>query len=95
MTIESVLKLSRTLRENNFTFPRLAALALLLSKNGSPIQTNIVAGVLGCSTANTTGLIDSLASSGLVSRTQSTDDRRLVLLTITPAGRKLLEQLVA
>jgi DNA-binding MarR family transcriptional regulator len=41
------------------------------------------------------GLVDRLVAQGLVSREQSVDDRRRVMVALTPAGAQLLEQLAA
>jgi DNA-binding MarR family transcriptional regulator len=40
-----------------------------------------------------TRLLDRLEEAGLVVRTRDTEDRRMVLARITPAGRRLLEEL--
>ena len=51
--------------------------------------------VLGISHSTTVRLIDSLVADGHVSRTQHTDDRRSVALTLTPAGRRTARRILA
>lgn len=46
---------------------------------------------LGVNKANVTRLVDGLERDGLVVRSASLVDRRTILVTITPAGRKRLE----
>ena len=52
-----------------------------------------LADMLDVTPANVTGVIDKLIEQGLVSRSESPDDRRVVLLEATPAGKKLIENL--
>jgi DNA-binding MarR family transcriptional regulator len=40
-----------------------------------------------------TRLLDRMEEAGLVTRTREAEDRRMVMTTITPAGRRLLEKL--
>lgn len=58
-----------------------------------PVETREVAAECGISKATLTGVLKTLENRGLLSRTKSTDDGRLVLVMLTPAGKKLLEDL--
>lgn len=58
-----------------------------------PIETREVAAECGISKATVTGVLKTLEGRGLITRTKSTDDGRLVLVSLTPAGKKLLEEL--
>lgn len=44
--------------------------------------------------ATITGLVDGLVQSGLVSRERDEEDRRLVLLKLTPAGKELVDEVL-
>ena len=43
--------------------------------------------------ANMTTIIDNLEKRGIVERTRSGDDRRQIMITLTPQGKKLIEDL--
>lgn len=48
---------------------------------------------LDVSLSNATGLIDRMAERGLIERTRLDDDRRVVLVGLTPAGKELLDEI--
>jgi DNA-binding MarR family transcriptional regulator len=50
-----------------------------------------LAEVAHCTRAAVTGIVDALESKGLVMREPNADDRRSVLLALTPQGRALLD----
>jgi len=52
-----------------------------------------LADILDVTPANVTGVIDKLIEQGLVSRSESAQDRRVVFLKATEAGKKLIENL--
>jgi len=54
-----------------------------------PAPMNQLASVLKCEPSNITGLVDRLAARGLVTREPSPTDRRVKLVTATPAGVEL------
>ena len=58
-----------------------------------PIETRQIAEEGGFSKATLTGVLKTLESKGLAKRKRSTIDKRLVLVSLTPKGRKLMEQL--
>jgi DNA-binding MarR family transcriptional regulator len=58
--------------------------------SGSPAQ---VAAQIGTDTAGMTRLLDRLERKGLVRRQPHPDDRRSVVIEVTPAGRSLLPRL--
>lgn len=51
-----------------------------------------LADYLDVSLSNATGLIDRMEERGLVERTRVSDDRRVVLVGLTPAGRDILDE---
>ncbi|OGO22878.1 MAG: hypothetical protein A2144_02485 [Chloroflexi bacterium RBG_16_50_9] len=63
-----------------------------ISNQGS---TNLgkLAGALGVTPTNTTGIVDRLVKQGLVSRTEDEEDRRMLLLQTTSQGEELVSKL--
>ena len=51
-----------------------------------------LADLLGVSLSNASGLIDRLEERGFVERTRVPEDRRIVMVRVTDAGTKLIEQ---
>ena len=72
---------------------------LHLIEPGHPVPMGELAGALSCDASNVTGLVDRLEARGLVARQASPADRRVKVLTLTPAGRRvravLIERLTA
>jgi MarR family transcriptional regulator, organic hydroperoxide resistance regulator len=62
---------------------------LHLIEPGHPIAMGELADTLACDKSNVTGLVDRLESRGLVRRKPSSEDRRLKVLDLTPAGARL------
>ena len=62
---------------------------------GRPIPMRELAEALACDASNVTGLVDRLESRGLVHRRPSTEDRRVRVLGLTPAGARVRAVLVA
>ncbi|MFM5967733.1 MAG: MarR family winged helix-turn-helix transcriptional regulator [Micrococcales bacterium] len=58
-----------------------------------PIETRQIAEEGGFSKATLTGVLSTLESRKLAVRKKSRDDGRLVLVELTPAGRKLMQEL--
>src|SRR5438132_6886537 len=59
-----------------------------------PLPMGRLAATLGCDASNVTGLVDRLEARGLVQRRPSSDDRRVKVLQLTPAGSRLRAQLL-
>jgi DNA-binding MarR family transcriptional regulator len=72
---------------------------LHLIEPGRAVPMGEVAGALSCDASNVTGLVDRLEARGLVARQPSAADRRVKVLTLTAAGRRvravLIERLTA
>ncbi|PIE19473.1 MAG: MarR family transcriptional regulator [Proteobacteria bacterium] len=81
---------SRWLASNfGLTIPQLVSLRTLAGTEAmTPTE---LARAVDLSQATITGIIDRLVRRALVTRERSTTDRRRVVLTITDAGRRLLE----
>jgi len=58
-----------------------------------PIETRDVAAEVGVSKATVSGVLATLERRDLLRRERGTDDRRLVLVRLTPAGRRLMRRL--
>ena len=58
-----------------------------------PLPTGELAERLGLDSSNITGVVDRLESLGLVTRTSQPEDRRVKLLTLTEAGRRVRSHL--
>lgn len=66
-------------------------LLILLARHGEMSMSRL-ADFHGVSMSNATGLIDRLEERGLVERIRVADDRRVVLVRVTEAGRQQLEE---
>jgi DNA-binding MarR family transcriptional regulator len=53
-----------------------------------------LADTLSCDASNVTGLVDRLEARGLVQRQPSSEDRRVKVLQLTPAGSRLRSSLL-
>lgn len=85
------LKMERTvLREFDLTWASFSTLFILWI--WGPIETREIAKSQNVTRATVTSLISLLEEKGLCVRAQSTTDRRLVLVELTPAGEALIKQ---
>ncbi|MGA8987411.1 MarR family winged helix-turn-helix transcriptional regulator [Aeromicrobium sp.] len=64
----------------------------LLAKKGGPMPIHTIATTLGLSDAATGRNVENLLKLDLVERRESSDDRRVKLVSLTPAGEKLSQQ---
>ena len=62
--------------------------------NAPGLDQRTLARSIGFDTSTTAGVIDRLEARGLLQRNACADDRRVRLLTLTPAGQALLAQVV-
>lgn len=62
---------------------------LHLVEADQPIPMGRIAEALACDASNVTGLVDRLESRGLIRRQPSSEDRRVKILELTPAGARL------
>jgi DNA-binding MarR family transcriptional regulator len=74
------------------TMPQLRVLVLAAS---GPQNVTAVARDLGVHPSNATRTCDRLVRAGLLTRRHAPDDRRQVILTLTPAGTRLVEQVMS
>jgi DNA-binding MarR family transcriptional regulator len=79
--------------EDVVTLPQLRVLVIISSRG--PLNLNAVAQAIGVHPSNATRACDRLVSAGLLDRRDSPADRRNVSLDPTPAGRALVQMMVA
>jgi DNA-binding MarR family transcriptional regulator len=60
--------------------------------DGNRLSTRDLALAADVSPASATEMLDALAASGLVERTRSLQDKRVVLTSLTPRGKALIEE---
>lgn len=70
---------------------QLHVLFVLVSKGSMPMGR--LADDIGGSLPNVTGIIERMVEHGLVERTRSDDDRRVVEVAVTVAGRRTVEEI--
>ncbi len=69
--------------------------AKVLLSLSEPVPTGSLADVLCCDPSNITGVVERLVESGMLLRTEDPSDRRVKIVTTTPAGRRVRESFVA
>lgn len=88
-------EIERLLRPHRLTFARFEVLRLLtFSRNGS-LPIGKVGDRLQVHPASVTNAVQRLEADGLVARGTRPDDRRSVLVSVTPAGRRLVDRCTA
>jgi len=88
-----LLKLSKELARGNISFPQYFLLGFL-SQSESLTMTEI-AKKMSHTTAAATGMVDRLENLGYVLRARSNEDRRKIIVKITPAGIDLVSRIRA
>ena len=84
--IEAELR-DRLRSEFSTTLPRFDVMAAL-SRHADGLKMSQLSAVLRVSNGNVTGIVDRLAEDGFVERVPVADDRRAMIVRMTPAGRK-------
>jgi DNA-binding MarR family transcriptional regulator len=67
---------------------------MILRGEGGPLSPCVVSERLLVTRGTVTGLLDSLEKQGLIRRTPHPEDRRMLLVEITPAGTTLLKKIL-
>ena len=75
----------------NLSIGQLKSLFFISNRGATSLSKLAVA--LGVTPTNTTGIVDRLLKRGLITRTESPDDRRVLLLRTTPLGDELIAEL--
>ena len=76
--------------EGVITLPQFLGMNFLRANPGSPVKD--FAATLGLKPSSASGLVDRMVNHGLIHREHSDTDRRVVLLTLTPKGKKMVEE---
>jgi DNA-binding MarR family transcriptional regulator len=103
LAVEAVLNIARTsavltgeaehlLKEHGITGPQYNALRILRGE-GQPMQVYQIAERMVTPQSDITRLVDRLEKSGLVTRERCGDDRRVVWVTLTSAGKSIVKKL--
>jgi MarR family transcriptional regulator, organic hydroperoxide resistance regulator len=77
-------------KETELTGPQLWAIKIVAKS--APIKVSEVARQMYLHPATVVGILDRLESKGLVQRTRSTEDRRVVEIDLTPEGKTVVAQ---
>jgi len=85
-----ILNLSKELSRGNVSFPQYCLLGFLAQQDH--LTMSEIAQRMGHTTAAATGLVDRLENLGHVRRTHGLDDRRKILVQITPTGTALVAE---
>ena len=85
-----ILNLSKELSRGNVSFPQYCLLTFLGTQDH--LTMSEIAQRMGHTTAAATGLVDRLENLGHVKRTHGKDDRRKILVQITPTGGALVAE---
>ena len=83
----------REIAVHDVTYEQWGVLLMILKDRGDTAAE--LSRGMECDTGSMTRMLDRLEAKDLIVRTRSTDDRRLVQLDLTPAGKRLAERLVA
>ena len=86
-----VLHLCKELAPGNVSFPQFFLLAYLDQKE--VLTMSAIAQKMGHTTAAASGLVDRLENLGMVVRSVARDDRRKVMVCITPKGSTLVRRI--
>lgn len=86
-----LLDLSRELNRGNVSYAQFFLLGYLASEQ--QLTMTDISRKMGHSTAAATGLVDRLEKLGYVQRVHAADDRRKVMVQITPKGLQFVQQL--
>ncbi|HEY3289218.1 MAG TPA: MarR family transcriptional regulator [Anaerolineae bacterium] len=89
MIMRNIRREMRKGRDIDLSVPQFRSLAFLSSNEG--VSLSDVAEHIGLSLPSASKLIDGLVNRNLVSRKSSEDDRRRVMLSLTPLGRTTLQ----
>lgn len=79
-------RMEDALAQHGLSVPKYKLLTLLAEAEDSGLPLSVMAEKLSCARSNVTGLVDRLEAEGLVKRSSSHDDRRVIYAQITAAG---------
>lgn len=73
------------------TDPQFVGLVFINEHPNAPVKN--FAATLGLQLSSASGLLDRMAKAGMIKRTHSREDRRVVLLNLTAKGKSMLEEI--
>ncbi len=88
-----VAPFARLFGEHGISGPQYKVLRILRGHGGAGLPTQLIAGQMVSHMPDITRLVDRLEGAGLVERTRTPEDRRVVLVRITAKGLDLLTAL--
>jgi MarR family transcriptional repressor of emrRAB len=88
---ELSMLIEQTLRPHGLNDTDFRTLMMLYSLNGTAFPSDLCA-CMGQSPANMTRVADALVERGLITRAPSEEDRRRMVLRVTPAGETLVQE---
>jgi DNA-binding MarR family transcriptional regulator len=77
---------------HNLTVIQMYTLCTMSPKGAVPMNT--ISHILLCDASTVTGIVDRLLMQGYVAREENPEDRRVKMITLTPAGEKLRYQVL-
>ena len=83
-----VLRTSRRVRDGDEAMTATQRLALIEVANAGPMRPNLLARRMDTTPATVTRAVDALEDAGFVRRVESEDDRRGILVAVTPKGAR-------
>lgn len=89
---EFVKREKNELATGHISFPQMVALDLLSQR--SRVRMSEVAHALSIQLSTATPLVDRLIRQGMATRERDDKDRRLVWVTVTPKGRKVVQNII-
>jgi DNA-binding MarR family transcriptional regulator len=85
-------ELAHHLGRHQLTPTTMGVLSCLMAADGGPIRMKELGGRLGMSSSGVTRAVDKLDADGLIDRTGGVDDRREVMVRLTPDGRRRVNE---
>lgn len=79
---------------HNISQGRFGVLMLLIHDPATPVSPADLADRANVTRATMTGLVDTLERDGFVKREHAPDDRRMMLVRLTPAGTRFIEKVL-
>jgi DNA-binding MarR family transcriptional regulator len=79
---------------NEFGLTSIQAVTLLLIDENRPRPMKNFCTLYHCDASNITGIVDGLEKKGLVSRRNDPEDRRVKIICLEPAGKKLQQTII-
>jgi DNA-binding MarR family transcriptional regulator len=92
VSFKSKPSLIKIAEEHDLSLPQLYTLASM--KPNETLQMNEIATLLSCDPSNVTGIIDRMFAQKYIERQEKPHDRRAKLVSLTPEGIKIREELI-